>query len=1761
MNDSSETLKDKLLKQALEEKLGSRRPPDLSEQILSGVERKSNARTGWQVVSLTVALGLLFLAGVALIVPEKQEPAGSERVASNEGNDVKKSIVKVATPSVTSRTSLSSSELAVIRKAVQKKYDAMLKRYGELKYVTVEHLVIEEVAKFKVHRVERQLREEARMAKVEARRAWIEARRAWNEARQFMLKANGKSKEQQEIEAIFRQFAVEGLPTLPNGNFAFNLAGDGDQNYTNVLSHSTGTLTVDFTGNGTVTIQGYDDSAAAIGRSLTGTGSGGRLVLDSTGGPHTIANTTIVVSGGATLTAHARLPLGAGSTVTLDGGRLELSLVGGTAGTPLAQSPGFAAHHDAATISMTSTDISVTALGSSVNSISDFSAAYGALSIAPSTSAIVKSGLNSSELELADGQTFQTDGTGAVTFDSLMIANPGGAIAVDTIGTSVFNARGLDDQGNVSVINVTRSSGVFRVGGSGTQSFDSITTTGTGVTIDFISNGIVTSPDFDDQTSGARTVDITQSAGADGRLVFTGGTIVATDTTFTVNPGATLAGEGPAPFGAGASVVLSGGTLEAVDDDANPQPFGAAGTSIILDGGRLDLTLGGVKELRIAASPNVHYDDATIAVADGAAVTAWADVSGNDRHLTTYRGTPKFNANAVNGLPAVNFENESLVMDVAEGYFPEDAFIVFRSSNQDNPTYWSAEYHSDDEQSSRLSRNDENFWDGEKPSKVVWNGHNIPDSNHTEVGDGNILNVSGDVHLGSVSITAGEDYMIAFTHAEGGGGDSQLRGWTRAPGISDRIIRPQGDAARSSGYNVTNSAGRYGTVFNSLTAIPAGATVSITSPNNVTVNSGALSLGDGASFTFGDAGAGPGVIASDAVTGFASDHPVTSNDSTVAGGQNITATSQLNIAGSDLDATGVTMDVSTAHVNITSGTLTTGAASIHVNPSTGTDINITFTEASVGMANASAVDPLLVAIGGDVTETRAELRLVGTDNGNLAQYTDPDTLSSGTYRVISTGTQLAILWNSDTDTVIDLGNGTHTYAGDTVIDRGALLLANPSGLSANSNLRLDADFDANNEVVASEAEFPAVLLTNGTFDRPIVAATGEVQFADFGGGFTAKGGTLDVNIGGGTALKWNMHLDYAAADDVVDFRNDVDLNGGTQAVLVVDNPNSANNRAVMSGLMTNGTLAKYGTGTLAITNVNNDVALRVVHGTLSVAWSDLTADFDAVPTPPRPKPAKTWADTKEILAVADKLSAEKEAELDRQLIVKYGITLEEIRTVHDRRVQPIVRADTGRTGNRYAKINENDFHAPGKAPLSTFSIDVDTASYAITRRALMESRRLPPPNAVRIEELVNYFHYDYEPPKGERPFAAHMEVAGCPWQPKHRLVRIALKGKEIHHQERPAANLVFLVDVSGSMGSADKLPLVQRGLQMLVESLSGRDRVGLVVYASRTGMVLPSTSIDQRELILSKIGELSSGGSTNGGDGIRLAYEQAQKNFIKGGTNRVILCTDGDFNVGTVNTEQLVDLVKEKAQGGVFITALGFGTGNHNDAMMEKISNSGNGNYFYVDSQAEARKVFVEELSGTLVTIAKDVKIQVEFNPEEVDAYRLIGYENRRLAAKDFNDDKKDAGEIGAGHTVTAIYEIVPTVAAASTPDGQPAVDRLKYQKVAKEAARPAKKTAKKNHGGEMLTLKIRYKQPDGHKSTKIEFVLKDDGTRFANASDEMQFASAVASFGMLLRGSKYCGDANFDSVLEIAGAALGEDKQGRRKEFLDIVRRAKGLR
>jgi len=476
-------------------------------------------------------------------------------------------------------------------------------------------------------------------------------------------------------------------------------------------------------------------------------------------------------------------------------------------------------------------------------------------------------------------------------------------------------------------------------------------------------------------------------------------------------------------------------------------------------------------------------------------------------------------------------------------------------------------------------------------------------------------------------------------------------------------------------------------------------------------------------------------------------------------------------------------------------------------------------------------------------------------------------------------------------------------------------------------------------------------------------------------------------------------------------------------------------------------------------------------------------------------------------------------------------------------------AGPGQGGDRFDHIVENPFLAVSDKPLSTFSVDVDTASYSKTRMFLMQHNQLPPPDAVRIEEFVNYFDYSYTPPTDEHPFAVHVETAACPWRDRHRLVRVGIKGKELDKQ-RPASNLVFLLDVSGSMNSPKKLPLVKHGMRLLVERLGENDQVAIAVYAGAAGLVLPSTPATKKHTILTAVEKLHAGGSTNGGEGIRLAYKTARDNFIQGGVNRVILCSDGDFNVGVTSTAELVRLAEEQAKDGIFLSILGFGIGNHNDAMLEEISNKANGNYAFIDTEAEAYKVLVEQLSGTLVTIAKDVKIQVEFNPSRVAAYRLIGYENRKLADRDFKDDTKDAGEIGAGHTVTALYE---AMLVGQETDLMPrAVDELKYQQ------RP--KASVVADAGELLTVSLRYKLPDAEQGTDLAVAVNDSDDTFDKASDDFRFAAAVASFGMLLRNSQYKGDSDFDAVVEIASAARGQDGNGYRVEFLEMVKRAANL-
>ena len=475
--------------------------------------------------------------------------------------------------------------------------------------------------------------------------------------------------------------------------------------------------------------------------------------------------------------------------------------------------------------------------------------------------------------------------------------------------------------------------------------------------------------------------------------------------------------------------------------------------------------------------------------------------------------------------------------------------------------------------------------------------------------------------------------------------------------------------------------------------------------------------------------------------------------------------------------------------------------------------------------------------------------------------------------------------------------------------------------------------------------------------------------------------------------------------------------------------------------------------------------------------------------------------------------------------------------------------DDGFNTEAYDHIVENAFLRTLDNPLSTFSIDVDTASYSNMRRFINENR-LPHKGAVRIEEMINYFSYDYPQPEGDEPFSVNVDIVGCPWDDSHRLVRVGLKGREIVMEERPPANLVFLLDVSGSMNTQNKLPLVKRSMRMLLDTLNDRDRVAIAVYAGAAGLVLPSTPCDERATIMKALDSLSAGGSTNGGEGIQLAYNVARDAFIEGGVNRVLLATDGDLNVGITDQSQLTDLITESAKSGVFLSVLGFGTGNYKDSTLEKLADKGNGNYAYIDTIHEARKALVDGVSGTLVTIAKDVKIQIEFNPARVGAWRLIGYENRVMVAEDFNDDKKDAGEIGAGHTVTALYEIATPGSEPETPS----VDPLKYQK------QPEKDDVAIVDSPESLTVKLRHKQPDGDTSEFTEVAVVDGETSWAEAPGDLKFAAAVASFGMILRDSPNKGSATFDSVLEQAKANIGADKHGYRAEFITLVHKARDI-
>jgi Ca-activated chloride channel homolog len=461
----------------------------------------------------------------------------------------------------------------------------------------------------------------------------------------------------------------------------------------------------------------------------------------------------------------------------------------------------------------------------------------------------------------------------------------------------------------------------------------------------------------------------------------------------------------------------------------------------------------------------------------------------------------------------------------------------------------------------------------------------------------------------------------------------------------------------------------------------------------------------------------------------------------------------------------------------------------------------------------------------------------------------------------------------------------------------------------------------------------------------------------------------------------------------------------------------------------------------------------------------------------------------------------------------------------------------------YDKIDDNQWTSPAHKPLSTFSIDVDTASYSNVRRFLQQGQ-LPPKDAVRIEELINYFSFDYPQPRDGTPFSVTTAVAEAPWNPRHRLALVGLQGKRIDPGKTPPRNLVFLVDVSGSMQPPNKLPLVKSSLAMLARNLTARDRIALVVYAGASGLVLPPTRGDDTGTILEALGRLQAGGSTNGAQGLRLAYQTARDAFIPGGVNRVILATDGDFNVGVTNQGDLIRLIEESRESGVMLSVLGYGMGNLKDSTMEKLADKGNGNYAYIDTLAEAQKVLIEQAGGTLVTIAKDVKLQIEFNPKHVAAYRLIGYENRVLQDQDFNDDRKDAGDLGAGHSVTALYEIVP----AGVKIDLPGVDPLRYQTTSSDAST--------DHPDELMAVKLRYKQPDAVTSQLRTFTVR---TR-RDMAPELGFAAAVAEFGMLLRDSEFKSAASFAQARNLATRFKGPDPHGHRAEFIRLVGLAESL-
>ena len=528
-------------------------------------------------------------------------------------------------------------------------------------------------------------------------------------------------------------------------------------------------------------------------------------------------------------------------------------------------------------------------------------------------------------------------------------------------------------------------------------------------------------------------------------------------------------------------------------------------------------------------------------------------------------------------------------------------------------------------------------------------------------------------------------------------------------------------------------------------------------------------------------------------------------------------------------------------------------------------------------------------------------------------------------------------------------------------------------------------------------------------------------------------------------------------------------------------------------------------------------------------------------------------------SIINVIMKEEALALNEMVVTAYGLKNEREAKSYDRAApmaagvnsqQSFQRYDNNFNTEGYASVNENGYKNVKKDPLSTFSIDVDNASYSNIRR-FINMGEIPPADAVRVEEMINYFKYDYPEPAGEHPFSVSSELAVCPWNKKHILLQVGLRGKSIDKSALPPSNLVFLIDVSGSMNNPNKLPLLKSAFGLLVNELRPRDHVAIVVYAGAAGLVLESTPGNRKEVIMHAIDNLQAGGSTAGGAGLKLAYDEAEENYVAGGNNRIILATDGDFNVGESSNGAMERLVEEKRKEGVFITVLGFGMGNVKDDKMELIADKGNGNYSYIDNLQEARRVLVREFGGTLFTIAKDVKFQIEFNPAKIESYRLIGYENRLLNAEDFNDDRKDAGEMGAGHNVTALYELIPS----GSDENLPAVDPLKYQ------VSDVRENPEMDLIDEFLTIKIRYKKPEGMKSTLMVKPVRGTVNSINHASDNLKFAAAVAEFGMLLGNSEFKGNATLDSAAALARSARGEDEDGYRSELIRLIDTVKDMK